>query len=236
MKASHFTVSKEEIPLQEVDVVQGFVRLLLDSSPLESKLVVPRKVMDLILFYYALGGSVADALKLAPKYSIVDMVYTEKPSGGTAVELQCRSTEHLPTALQRLRVDDSFIRELAHFVHGLPLRSKQQIWAHGVKSHLQGGATRVLDATTGHDQVEQLLFDVVMVYVKSMDRNGTSVKASRMKRELASLTKYIFTKYHPLKRSQFEGEQKYVAQMLSNYVSAKRTGTIHGGVGYRVRC
>jgi len=99
----------------------------------------------------------------------------------------------------------------------------------------RGGNKDVLEATNGFNHVEQLLFDMVMVYVKFMDRTGTPVKASRVKREMSSLAKYIFTKYHPLRRTQFEGEEKYFSRMLENYVSAKRTGLIHGGVGFRVR-
>lgn len=72
-------------------------------------------------------------------------------------------------------------------------------------------------------------------HIQFMDRTGSPVKASRVKQEMASLARYIFTKYHPLRRTQFEAEQKYFSRMLENYVSAKRTGLVHGGVGFRVR-
>ena len=78
--------------------------------------------------------------------------------------------------------------------------------------------------------------DFLLLNIQFLDRTGAAVKAKRVKREVASLAKYIFLTYNPLRRQQFEGEEQYFSRMLDNYVSAKRAGTIHGGVGYRVRC
>merc|ERR1712154_700638 len=76
------------------------------------------------------------------------------------------------------------------------------------------------------DQVEQLLFEMVMVYVKFMEQSGVSVTPKKVKKQVSSLAKYVYTKYHPLRRQKFEGEEMYFSRMLNNYVSAKRFGVI----------
>merc|ERR550525_594165 len=205
------------------------VRHQLKDSPLDSELIMTRETMDLILFFYALP----DGLKMSANYQIVDVVYNDTEAT-TETTLKCKVS--VPEPMQgALSGNDLLIAATATFVRGLSQSTKHQIWENVVQIRGQDGM-QVLDATVAFDQVEQLLFEMVMVYVKFMEQSGVSVTPNKVKKQVSSLAKYIYTKYHPLRRQKFEGEEMYFSQMLNNYVSAKRVGVIHGGVGYRLRC
>lgn len=169
IKQHFLQISKTELPVKDIDTVQGYIRHYLKSTPLDSELVIPREVMDLILFFYALRGSVSDkvsssALEISSDYHIVDLVYTEKSGGG--IDVKCQVTGPAAISVNSQSVNELFIGALAGFVHALPQHSKQQIWAHAVKVKQHDGVRNVLDATNGLNHVEQLLFDMVMVYLK----------------------------------------------------------------------
>jgi len=228
-KQREVTISKEKFADKDVDTVQGFVRHHLKASPMDSDLVMTREAMDLILFFFALP----DGLKMSTNYRIVDVVYND---AGATTETALKCQVSVPEALKvKLSGNDLLIAATATFVRGLSQNAKHQIWGNVVQVRGQDG-TQVLDATVRFDQVEQLLFEMVMVYVNFMEQSGVSVTPKKVRKQVASLAKYIYTKYHPLRRQKFEGEEMYFSRMLNNYVSAKRSGVIHGGVGYRLRC
>ena len=61
---------------------------------------------------------------------------------------------------------DSLFEDLARFLRTLPPKSKQHIWEHGVKIKLPDGKKQVCDQTRDKDQINRLLCDCVIVYVK----------------------------------------------------------------------
>ena len=62
----------------------------------------------------------------------------------------------------------SLFEDLARFLRTLPPKSKQHIWEHGVKIKLQDGKKQVCNSTQDKDQINRLLCDCVIVYVKVM--------------------------------------------------------------------
>eukprot|EP01083_Nonionella_stella_P161859 530640_1 len=116
---------------------------------------------------------------------------------------------------------DSLFEDLARFLRTLPPKSKQHIWEHGVKIKTPDGKKQVCDKTKDKDQINRLLCDCVIVYVKYLDRNRAPLSTKKVKPHVEQVSTYIYNKYHPLHRDKFENDKTYFAQMLEDYVQSK---------------
>ena len=71
-----------------------------------------------------------------------------------------------PQSFNLENMGDSLFEDLARFLRTLPPKSKQHIWEHGVKNKTPDGKKVVCDSTQNKDQINRLLCDCVIVYVK----------------------------------------------------------------------
>ena len=174
-----------------INTVQGYIRHQLSSTKLESELIIPREVMDLILFFYALHAASAthkipsstsdawaaverDMMKLH-EYHIIDLLYNE-------TDVQCQVAGPKPVGKPKKghkMSNVTLMSGVAEFLRGLPQSSKQKIWTHAVKWEQVEGIHKVLDKTTSRDHIEQLLCDLVVIYMKvSVDSVPLSLSLS----------------------------------------------------------
>lgn len=116
---------------------------------------------------------------------------------------------------------DSLFEDLARFLRTLPPKSKQHIWEHGVKIKTADGKKQVCAATENKDQINRLLCDCVIVYIKYLDRNRAPLSTKKVRPHVDTVALYIHTKYHPLQREKFENDKTYFAAMLEDYVQSK---------------
>ena len=61
------------------------------------------------------------------------------------------------------------------------------------------------------------------------------MKGAKIKIMVYEVCEYIWMKYNPVKRDLFESEENYFAQMVENWITAKRCGLMSDGVGFRTR-
>lgn len=171
-------ITKKELPIPLVNTVQGFVRTELKAIPLNTDLVVPREVMDLILFFYALQpewwsrmkaitwAMVEQDPKKRTQFRIVDLVYAEQPDGSTEMALQCQIPTPKPRKKRGGNFNEQMLESMGKFYRGLSLSSKQKLWSNAVKVDQTAGTSKVLDATFNLNHIEQLLCDLVVQYME----------------------------------------------------------------------
>mmetsp|Transcript_38525 Transcript_38525/g.63143 ORF Transcript_38525/g.63143 Transcript_38525/m.63143 type:complete len:184 (+) Transcript_38525:36-587(+) len=116
---------------------------------------------------------------------------------------------------------DSLFEDLARFLRTLPPKSKQHIWEHGVKVKAQDGKKTVCETTRSKDQINRLMCDCVIVYVKYLDRNRSPLSTKTVRPHIEHVTQHIYAKYHPLQRDRFENDKSYFPTMLEDYVQSK---------------
>jgi len=241
-KQRTFRITKERLPADLINTVQGFVRHHLQANALDSELILPREVMDLILFFTALHGSsptsqaILEAnMSATAELRILDVVYTEESGGSTELELQCQVID--PESDRKLMTNSNqrLIEAVAEYSRRMPSSSRQKVWSHAVTEQHDGFPT-VLDATSNLQQIQQLLSGMVTAYLKNENGGRVRLKPYVIQSHTEKLANYILSKYNPVKRHKFEGDSKYFSRMLRNYVTAKRNGLISGGVGFRSRC
>merc|ERR1711920_799643 len=92
----------------------------------------------------------------------------------------------------------------ARFLRTLPPKSKQHIWEHGVKIKLPDGKKQVCDSTQDKDQINRLLCDCVIVYVKYLDRNRAPLSTKKVRPHVEEVAMFIHNKYHPLQREELK--------------------------------
>jgi len=126
-----------------------------------------------------------------------------------------------PQSFNLENMGDSLFEDLARFLRTLPPKSKQHIWEHGVKIKTPDGKKQVCDSTRDKDQINRLLCDCVIVYVKYLDRNRAPLSTKKVRPHVEQVATHIFGKYHPLQRDQFENDKTYFAAMLEDYVGTK---------------
>ena len=63
-------------------------------------------------------------------------------------------------------INSSFLQDLSFFIRTLPAKSKKHIWEHAVRKRGADGKRRILDSTSNQEQINKLLCDNVIVYVK----------------------------------------------------------------------
>lgn len=86
--------------------------------------------------------------------------------GNLKENMKSRLLEEEP-GVEMVSIDSTFLQDLARFIRTLPAKSKQHIWSHAVKiKGKDGKKKKVLDSTSNQDQINQLLCDNVIVYVK----------------------------------------------------------------------
>jgi len=129
-------------------------------------------------------------------------------------------TMNAPHSFNLESMGDSLFEDLARFLRTLPPKSKQHIWEHGVKIKTPDGK-KVCDATENKDQINRLLCDCVIVYIKYLDRNRAPLSTKKVRPHVENVALFINNKYHPLKRDKFENDKAYFAQMLMDYVDSK---------------
>eukprot|EP01083_Nonionella_stella_P088511 246737_1 len=127
------------------------------------------------------------------------------------------TTNPTPQNFSLENMGDSLFEDLARFLRTLPPKSKQHIWEHGVKIKTPEGK-KVCDQTKDKDQINRLLCDCVIVYVKYLDRNRAPLSTKKVRPYVEKVAVYIQKKYHPLLRDSFENDKTYFAQMLEDYV------------------
>lgn len=71
-----------------------------------------------------------------------------------------------PQSFNLETMGDSLFEDLARFLRTLPPKSKQHIWEHGVKIKTPDGKKEVCSSTRDKEQINRLLCDCVIVYVK----------------------------------------------------------------------
>jgi len=125
-----------------------------------------------------------------------------------------------PQSFNLESMGDSLFEDLARFLRTLPPKSKQHIWEHGVKIKTADGK-KVCDSTETKDQINRLLCDCVIVYIKYLDRNRAPLSTKKVRPHVESVALFIYSKYHPLHRDKFENDKAYFAQMLMDYVESK---------------
>jgi len=125
-----------------------------------------------------------------------------------------------PQSFNLESMGDSLFEDLARFLRTLPPKSKQHIWEHGVKIKTADGK-KVCDSTQNKDQINRLLCDCVIVYIKYLDRNRAPLSTKKVRPHVENVAMFIHNKYHPLQRDKFENEKAYFAQMLMDYVESK---------------
>eukprot|EP01084_Bolivina_argentea_P246930 413159_1 len=138
--------------------------------------------------------------------------------GGETNESDVEDNSSTPQSFNLENMGDSLFEDLARFLRTLPPKSKQHIWEHGVKIKLPDGKKQVCDTTKDKDQINRLLCDCVIVYVKYLDRNRAPLSTKKVKPHVEQVALYIHTKYHPLQRDKFETNKNYFASILEDYV------------------
>lgn len=175
------SISKETLSDVHISTVQGYIRDQLNVTKLDSELIIPREVMDLILFFYALHSSsipqkisvnasdtwaaVERDIMKHREYHIVDLLYNESDHS----DVQCQVAGPKPVVKPKhfhKMSNVTLMSGVAEFLRGLPQSSKQKIWTHAVVWEQVEGINKVLDKTTSRDHIEQLLCDLVVVYMK----------------------------------------------------------------------
>jgi hypothetical protein len=134
------------------------------------------------------------------------------------------NTSTVASSAQSLDLDhlgDSLFEDLARFLRTLPPKSKQHIWEHGVKIKTPDGQKQVCSATQDKEQIIKLLCDCVIVYVKYLDRQRAPLQTKKVRPHVEEISQFIFERYHPLQRNEFELDKTYFASMLENYVQSK---------------
>lgn len=129
-------------------------------------------------------------------------------------------TMNTPHSFNLESMGDSLFEDLARFLRTLPPKSKQHIWEHGVKIKTPDGK-KVCAATENKDQINRLLCDCVIVYIKYLDRNRAPLSTKKVRPHVETVALFIHNKYHPLQRDKFENDKAYFAQMLMDYVESK---------------
>jgi len=112
---------------------------------------------------------------------------------------------------------DSLFEDLAKFMRDLPVRSKGHIWKHSMKAKGDDGSKTVVDKANDEHLILKLLTDIVIVYVKYLDRNREPLTTKEVKPHVEAAAKWIFEKYHELDRNLFENDKNYFSSMLEAY-------------------
>jgi len=112
---------------------------------------------------------------------------------------------------------DSLFEDLAKFMRDLPERSKGHIWKHSVKSKNEDGLKTICDKANDEQLILKLLSDIVIVYVKYLDRNRDPLTTKQVKHHVEPVAKWIFEKYHTIERLQFETDKNYFSNILEAY-------------------
>jgi len=112
---------------------------------------------------------------------------------------------------------DSLFEDLAKFMRDLPARSKGQIWRHSVKFQTSDGSKTVSEKANNEQLIVKLLSDVVIVYVKYLDRTRDPLTTKQVKPHVERAAKWIFEKYHEIERLQFETDTNYFSNILEAY-------------------
>ena len=71
-----------------------------------------------------------------------------------------------PNTLYVEGLDSTFFQDLARFIRSLPPKSKQHIWNHAMKIRTSEGKKIITDKTMNKNQINKLLCDNMIVYVK----------------------------------------------------------------------
>ena len=120
--------------------------------------------------------------------------------------------------LQKMRLFEL----VARFLRTVPPASRLicSIWKHCVKTKMDDGKSQVLDRTESVEHITRLLCDCVMVYIKDPGMNYQYDPGwpKNVKWFVLPAAAFMFDKYHPLQRSEFENGKTYFAEMLQDYV------------------
>merc|ERR1719251_385569 len=106
----------------------------------------------------------------------------------------------LPKSFNLETMGDTLFEDLARFLRTLPSKSKQHIWEHAVKIKTADGQKTVCDQTSDEDQINLLLCDCIIVYIKYLDRNKASLSIKKVRPHVKQIAVYIFNKFNPLQQ------------------------------------
>ena len=116
---------------------------------------------------------------------------------------------------------NGLLSDLSSFMKTLPQKSRAHIWSHSVRIKLQNKSKLVLDNTSCIKHINALLADCLIVYIKYLCRDQTALKAKPTQQYLKNIAIYIYDKYHPLNKYQFERNMYYFSSMINQYIKVE---------------
>ena len=115
---------------------------------------------------------------------------------------------------------NSLYEDLSRFLKTLPPRSKRHIWEHAVRIRTPDGK-RVCDSTQSRRHINRLLCDLVIVYIKYLDRDRKPLPSATVRPHKEPVAQFIHLNYHSIQRGRFENDTEYFPQMLDEYVQSQ---------------
>lgn len=110
----------------------------------------------------------------------------------------------------------------AGFFETLPSLSKQHIWSHAVKSRDLNGERKVWDETQNIRNIERLMCDCTIVYIKYLDRSNATLVTHDIRPYFMDISQYMFDNNHPINQQKFVEEKGYFSSLLKEYAEVLR--------------
>ena len=112
--------------------------------------------------------------------------------------------------------------DLARFMRTLPPKSKQHIWEHALRYQNDAGQRQIYDETQNEKQINKLMCDWIIVYIKYLDRSKAPLQTKIVLPYVKDISQHIYEKYHPLQKDKFERDKTYFAEMVEDYAFTQK--------------